>query len=410
MSAPAVPQLPLPDEVARAHSARVVEHIRREIVGAGGAISLARFMDLALYAPGLGYYSAGARKLGAEGDFVTAPEISPLFGRCLARQVSEVFGRLGGGSILELGAGSGALAAEVMESLARDGALPERYLILEVSADLRERQQALLAEEVPQWLSRFSWLDRLPERPLGGVILANEVLDAMPVHRFRICTSEVQECTIGWHNDRFRWGLAAAGRRLAAAVARLQAVLPERLPDGYTSEINLALPAWVASLGSCLEAGVILFIDYGFPRHEYYHPDRSEGTLMCHYRHRAHGDPLVLVGLQDITAHVDFTALAEAAENAGLKVAGYTTQAHFLVASGLLELAAQVPDGGTRAQLALANQVKTLTLPSEMGELFKVLALGRGVAEPLVGFGLRDLRPRLGLEGAPRGAGSETWT
>ena len=297
-----------------------------------------------------------------------------------------------------------------MESLAREGALPERYLILEVSADLRERQQVLLAARVPQWLSRFSWLERLPDRPMRGVVLANEVVDAMPVHRFRICTSEVQECTIGSHEDRFRWRLAAAGSQLAAAVTRLGAVLPERLPDGYTSEINLALPAWVASLASGLEAGVMLFIDYGFPRHEYYHPDRSQGTLMCHYRHRAHGDPLVLVGLQDITAHVDFSALAEAGEAAGLRVAGYTTQAHFLMAAGLLELAAEEPDGGTRTRVALANQVKMLTLPSEMGELFKVMALARAVEDPLVGFGLRDLRPRLGLERAPGGAGGETWT
>lgn len=388
--------LPQPDAEAAAHSRRLAALIQAEIQAAGGHITFARYMELALYAPGLGYYSAGARKFGAQGDFVTAPELSPLFARCVARQCGQVLRILGGGDLLEVGAGSGKMAGDVLRELEVLQALPEHYYILELSADLRARQHATLVQAVPHLLTRVIWLDTLPAR-LRGVIVANELLDAMPVHRFIMDVSGPREVYVARHNDGFSWrggplSDAALTARIQAINAELHAV-GEELAPGYQSEINLAADGWVRSLAEVLEAGLILIIDYGFPRREYYHPQRSTGTLMCHYRHRAHADPLILLGLQDITAHVDFTAVAEAASAAGLTVAGYTTQASFLMACGLAEMSADVPD--TRQRLAIAQQIKTLTLPGEMGELFKVLALTRALCGPLQGFVPRDLRGRL---------------
>jgi SAM-dependent MidA family methyltransferase len=385
--------LPEPEGSARDHSAQLARLIREEIARAGGSIAFARYMELALYAPGLGYYSAGAAKLGPAGDFVTAPEISPLFARCLARFCREVLGHLGGGDLLELGAGTGRLAAGILAELARDGCLPDRYLVLEVGADLRERQRHWLSEQIPELSQRVHWLDRLPEKPLRGVILANEVADALPVHRIRIEPEKVLEYRVGWNGEGFDWQPHPAPPEIEQAVARLK--LPSALPAGYVTEISLALAPWVKSLGRVLDAGAALVIDYGFPRHEYYHPQRSQGTLMCHYRHRTHGDPLVLVGLQDITAHVDFSALAEAGGEAGLTVAGFTTQADFLLGTGLAELAQDAGAKDLCAQMQVAREVKKLVMPSEMGELFKVLALTRGLHGSLTGFA-HDRRNRFG--------------
>ena len=384
--------LPLPDAAAQAHSARLQRVIAEEMADNGGRLSFARFMELALYAPGLGYYSGGSPKLGAEGDFITAPEWSPLFSRCLARQVAQVLVSLGGGDVLEVGGGSGAMAADILEALLADECLPRRYYILELSADLRGRQQALLKSRLPTIQDRIVWLESLPEPGFRGVIVANELLDALPVHCFTITESGAAERYVERRDEQWSWCQAEpSSAELTERIEGLQR--DENLPVGYISEINLAAEAWVGSMADILAAGMLLLIDYGFPRREYYHPERNRGTLMCHYRHRAHGDPFVLVGLQDITAHVDFTALAEAAYAADMKVAGYTTQAAFLLALGITEFMNETDDELTR--LEWAQQIKKLTMPHEMGELFKVLALTRNFDESLRGFVLRDLRHRL---------------
>jgi SAM-dependent MidA family methyltransferase len=378
-------RLPEPSVEAQAHSEKLIARIVDEIAANGGCISFARYMELALYAPGLGYYSAGSRKFGAVGDFVTAPEISPLFSRCLARQAADVLRELGGGDVLEVGAGSGVMAAEVLAELAALDALPAHYDILELSAELRARQRETIAARVPHLLERVRWLDALPDT-FRGVVLANELLDALPVQCFEVTADGVMERCVAWSGERFVWTLAAPEDARLIEIVR-------GLPVGYVSEVNLAAQAWVASIAAMLTAGVALLVDYGYPRHEYYYPERTRGTLMCHYRHRAHGDPFVYPGLQDITAHVDFTAIAEAAVDAGLHVAGYNTQGFFLLGCGLTELAPQTED--ERQQILVAQQIRTLTLPGEMGERFKVMALARNVDAPLRGFALQDLRSRL---------------
>ncbi|MGH8369705.1 MAG: class I SAM-dependent methyltransferase, partial [Gammaproteobacteria bacterium] len=315
--------LPSPSTDALAHSERLRARIHAEIVSAGGAIGFDRFMELALYAPGLGYYSAGARKFGAAGDFITAPELSPLFSRCLAQQAGEVLQALGTGDILELGAGSGVMAADMLAELESSDRLPARYLILEVSADLRERQRETLQQRVPGLLGRVQWLDTLPES-FTGLIVANEVLDALPVQRFRRDADGWSEYTVRLDGDAFVWNTRPPAPELRDALAALEASLPSPLAIGYSSELCLRLPAFIRALAGTLERGAMLFVDYGYPRAAYYHPDRSMGTLMCHYRQRAHDDPFLYPGLQDITAHVDFTAVAEAGVAKGLELAGYT--------------------------------------------------------------------------------------
>jgi len=385
------PRLPPPDPAALRQSERLQRLITAEADAAGGCLSFARYMELALYAPGLGYYSAGAAKLGAAGDFVTAPEISPLFGRCLAHQVAQVLIQLGEGDLLEVGAGTGLMAGDLLEALAAADCLPRRYLILERSAELRARQQALLEARLPGLCERVVWLTRLPER-LVGVVIANELLDALPVHVFTLTKTGAAERCVERREGRWQWRDGPlTDPALAQRVAALQR--EAALPTGYTSEIGLAAEAWIRSVGECITAGLVLLIDYGFPRREYYHPQRSGGTLMCHYRHRAHADPLILTGLQDITSHVDFSAIAEAGSDVGLEVAGYTTQGAFLLATGIVELLNDAADEPTR--LKWSQQVKKLTLPHEMGELFKVLALSRAIHQPLMGFTWRDLRTRL---------------
>jgi SAM-dependent MidA family methyltransferase len=393
---PLLHQLPAPGPEAAAHSERLQAHILAEIAAGGGALGFGRYMELALYAPGLGYYSAGQHKLGAGGDFVTAPELSPLFAACLGRQCREVLDRLGGGEILEVGAGTGALAADLLTSLEGLGALPERYTILELSADLRERQQARLRGCSPAVANRVVWRDSWPEPGLRGIVLANEVLDAMPVERFRIgAGGSIESLQVVWCEGRFDWQAAPADAELAQRVRQLQQELGGPLPVGYSSEINLVLGAWVQGLSKVLASGLALLIDYGYPRREYYLRERTDGTLLCHYRHRAHPDPFAFIGLQDITAHVDFTAVAEAGVQAGLEVCGFTTQAHFLLGSGLDELLVASDPADMREHLERVRQAKLLTLPGEMGERFKVLGLCRGVEGPLRGFAVQDQRHRL---------------
>ena len=388
--------LPLPPLTAdeAAHSRRLTHRIWEEIDTRGGWLSFERFMEMALYEPGLGYYSAGAIKLGAGGDFVTAPEVSSLFSRCLAIQCGEVLQHVSGSSILELGAGSGVMAADLLNELAAQGCLPERYLILEVSADLRERQLALIRERAPEHEARVDWLDRLPEE-FRGVVLANEVLDALPVQRFRIRGDQINALGVTWQLGRLDWSEIRAAPELEAAVRRIEANTGERLPDGYTSEINMRLAPWIGGIGAALREGVALFIDYGLPQRQYYRSDRREGTLLCHFRHRFHDDPLINVGVQDIGAWVDFTAVAEAACAAGLTVAGFATQAHFLIGNGLEQLLAPAAGNEIASRVQLARQAMLLTLPGEMGERFKVIGLSRGVEQPLRGFGVRDLAATL---------------
>jgi len=379
--------LPEPTPDAREHSERVAGHIRGEIAASAGWISFARYMDIALYAPGLGYYSAGAKKLGKAGDFVTAPEISPLYGQTLARQVKQVLDA-GFDEVLEVGAGSGALAATLLEELEHSGRVPRSYLILELSADLRERSRDTLAARVPHLLERVAWLNRLPPA-FSGVVLGNEVLDAMPAHVIRIRAGKIEEGGVGVRDDRPDWSWRlASGEPLDAA--RLL-----RLPEGFRTEIQLTARGFMRSLAGVLEKGVALFVDYGFPQKEYYHPQRKDGTLMCHYRHHAHADPFFLPGLQDITSHVDFSAIAEAARNGGLEVAGYTSQAQFLVNCGITEVMSRTPAEDGARFLPLANQANRLMSPAEMGELFKVIAFTRGFSKPLAGFSEGDRRGSL---------------
>jgi SAM-dependent MidA family methyltransferase len=392
MSTPAGLPEPGPDEAA--HSARLEARVREEITRAGGWISFARYMQLALYEPGLGYYSAGARKLGAAGDFVTAPEVAPVFSRCLAVQCDEVLRTLGGGDVLELGAGSGVMAAALLEELARRDALPGRYLMLDVSADLRERQRVTIAAAAPGLLERVEWLDRLPV-DFTGVVVANEVLDAMPVERFVMRGGTVNALGVTWQLGRLAWSETRAPEALADAVRVVEREVGASWPEGYASEINLGLADWLAALAASMARGVLLFVDYGLPRREFYAPERSDGTLLCHFRHRFHGDPFTRLGLQDITAWVDFTAVADAGAAAGLDLAGYTTQAHFLIGSGIGEFIADVAELDVVSRVNLSRQAMVLTLPGEMGERFKAIALAKGYDSPLRGFAVRDLRHTL---------------
>jgi SAM-dependent MidA family methyltransferase len=396
-SAASVSTLPPLSAAERVHASRVAAHIREFIAAQGGAIAFDTFMRLALYAPGLGYYSAGATKFGGDGDFVTAPEISGLFSRCVARQAAEILTD-GGGDILELGAGLGTLAADVLTELATLDCLPAHYYILEVSADLAERQRARI-ERLPQGLAqRVQWLDRWPERPMRGVVLANEVLDAMPVSRFVLRgppgQQRVRALGVTAAAEGFAWCELDPPAELEQAVTAVVEALPAPLPDGYVSEICLAFQPWLSSLAAQLEQGVALLIDYGLSRAHLYHPERTSGTLRCHFRHRAHDDPFVNVGMQDITAWVDFTRVAEGAEAAGLDVLGFATQAAFLIDAGmesLLTTGMQQAEGDPRQQARLAGEARRLLLPGEMGEIFKVIALGRSHDAPLSGFSTQSL-------------------
>jgi len=385
--------LPAPGAEAEAHGQRVVEHVREAIARAGGRISFERYMALALYAPGLGYYAAGLEKLGALGDFVTAPEIGPAFARTLARALDPLLAAIGSRELVEVGAGSGALAAALVAALAARGA-PVRYRILEPSAALAARQRERLAGPLGSREAGVEWLGDLPPPGFRGVIVGNELLDALPVRRFRVGREGFEELFVAWQDERFAWRFGEPEPPLAEALAELERGLPWRLPDGYVSEVGLAARAWVREALSRIERGVLLLFDYGYPRGEYYHPDRAQGTLRCHYRHRAHDDPLVLTGLQDLSACVDFTAVAEAAREAGGEVAGYTTQALFLLGAGLAELAEGL-EPGTREHASLTGEIKRLILPGEMGELVKVIALARGFDGRPPGFALRDLGDRL---------------
>jgi SAM-dependent MidA family methyltransferase len=372
------------------HSRALTAVIAARVAEAGGWLSFERFMELALYAPGLGYYSAGAQKLGRGGDFVTAPEVSDLFGRCVARQCAAVLAASGGG-ILELGAGTGRMAAAVLSALAAAHALPQRYAILEVSADLAERQRAQLAGLPPQLRERVVWLTRLPPPGFKGVILANEVADALPCARFTWRAGALRELGVALDESGApHEATAAPGAPLERACAALFEELPGPLPEGYVSEVCLRVAPWIASLADILGQGALMLFDYGLPQRHYYHPQRTGGTLRCHFKQRVHEDPYINLGVQDITAWVDFTRVAQAARGAGLRVSGFATQTAFLLATGLEEEVGAATNDVERARLA--GEARRLIMPEEMGEAFKVMGLTRGLQAPLAGFALQDLR------------------
>ncbi|HEY3328071.1 MAG TPA: SAM-dependent methyltransferase [Novimethylophilus sp.] len=381
--------LPQPSPDALAHSAALDAVIRSEIEAAGGWLPFDRYMELALYAPGLGYYSAGLEKFGVAGDFVTAPEISGLFGRCLARQARQVL-EVTGGDVLELGAGSGKLAVDMLAELDRQGCLPERYLILEVSAYLRDTQKKRINSSLSGHVAqKVVWLDAMPDS-FSGLVVGNEVLDALPISLVAWQESGLCERGVAVRDGRFTWQDRPLTAGPLFGVARELA-----LPPGHVSEVGLAAGGLIASLSRMLERGVVLMLDYGFPRREYYHPQRAQGTLMCHYRHQAHDDPLLYPGLQDITAHVDFTAAAEAAVANGTALLGYASQTQFLINCGITDFLAEVSPRDAAAYLPLAAQAQKLLSPAEMGELFKAIAFGKEYNHALLGFVRGDKRHTL---------------
>lgn len=387
--------LPEPGKDALQLSEKLVSHIRGLISEQGGSISFDQYMAASLYTPGLGYYSAGSRKFGAEGDFVTAPEISSLFSRCLANQCAEIFNELGTSILLELGAGTGVMAREILLELEKQNSLPEQYWILEVSADLKQRQEELITESIPHLRDRIKWLDSLPDEKFTGVVLANEVLDALPVRRFVKAGNTLREMKVGLGEGRFAWLEEQADDGLLTALNKLESNINTSLPDTYVSEINLGLQDWLSALETILESGAMLFIDYGYSESDYYHIERKQGTLLCHYRHRVHADPFLYPGLQDITASVNFTALAEIADQLGLGVNGYTTQAYFLFGCGLESLLADMNTLDIKLQTKIAQEVRMLTMPEEMGERFQVMALTKNYNNPMQGFSVMDQRVRL---------------
>ena len=393
----AVKNLPTPSIEAKEYSALLSKRIAKTI-NRQGSLPFSKFMEMALYTPSLGYYSGALNKFGDKGDFITAPEVSSIFSRCIARQAAQALSQLSEANIVEFGAGNGTMAKDILLELVTINQPIERYYIVEISADLKQRQQALLKDNLaPEIFAKISWLDSLPSQPISAVILANEVLDAMPFERLRIEPDSSKQAFVSYDAEKkqFQWDYQPITKTALRSFSNQLIKHIGAVSDlGYETEINLNIQPWLKSLNAMLSEGVVLLIDYGYSRHEYYQPARVMGTLRCHYQHRAHSNPFYYPGLQDITAHVDFTAVAENAYESGFKVAGYTTQAHFLMATGLLEMSA-----GTNAsideQVRIAQQIKSLTLPDEMGETFKVIGLTKHFDESLIGFSIRDLRHQL---------------
>lgn len=389
--------LPKPGNSALERSRALSACIRQEIDKHKGAISFARFMELALYHPEWGYYNADTFTLGKHGDFTTAPEISPLFATCFVKPTQQIAHHLGTNQILELGAGTGQFAKDLLFALHQRGNLPQHYYIYEISVGLRKKQQVFLRTACPDFYSRIIWLDALPAHFVGCVI-ANEVLDALPVHCFRIDAKGIQERCVSWKNEEFAWeSLLTTDAELTEKVLAIRDLYS--LPDGYESEINLHMQSFIQSVSDSVDQGIIFFADYGYGQAEYYHPERNHGTLSCFYQHRHHANPLHLPGLQDITAHVDFSSVIEYAANRGCSLAGYTSQAAFLLACGLLDLAAEEERHlSPTDEFKLHHAIKLLTLPTEMGERIKVMALSKNMNNrelSLPGFGLHDRRREL---------------
>lgn len=380
--------LPKPSAEHIQHSQLLVAQLRQQIQKKG-PLRFDEYMQEALYAPHLGYYRSSLEKLGAQGDFVTAPLISPLFSASLSQQLIELLAPLKQKNIIEFGAGNGLMATQILQTLEKQQHLPDHYYIIELSAELAERQKKTISDVLPHLMVKVSWLNSLEKTAMEGVIIANEVLDAMPVHRFLIQENDIAEFYVDWQQDHFVFQLQPASLEVRNYLTHI--AMP--FPLHYQSEVNLWLPSWIKSLDHLLTKGAILLIDYGFSRKEFYHPDRDQGTLMCHYQHHAHDDPLILPGLQDITAHVDFTQIAETATKLGLHVAGFTTQANFLLNCGISEIAAAELQGSSTWEYS--QQLKKLLFPTEMGEIFKVIALTKGLEMSLLGFRQLDRRDYL---------------
>ena len=380
----ALSKLPPPDPIALGHSAELQALILAEIDASGGWISFARFMELALYTPGLGYYSGGSQKFGADGDFITAPEITPLFGQALARQVAQVMAA-SAMQVIEVGGGTGRLAADLLRALAAMDQCPERYAILELSGELRARQAETIAREVPDLAERVVWLDALPDQ-FDGCVVANEVLDVMPQHMLTWYNEDIVERGVCRDGDTLIWAERPLHGNLAIAAKALPVPVEAHADQPYTSEVCLAARGWIAEWAARIRCGAMILIDYGYPQAEYYLASRNSGTLQCYYRHRTHTALLHWPGLNDITAFVDFTAAAEAGFDAGMQVMGYTCQASFLHNCGMLDLLAQRGPTDSPDYIRAARAAQRLIAPHEMGELFKVLALGRGIDQPLIGF------------------------
>lgn len=405
-------ELPEPDSQAKKHSRQLLDHIIQQIQLSGGQTSFEQYMQLALYAPGLGYYSAGSHKFGAQGDFITAPEISSLFGQVLAIQAQPLLEQIKNNSgecnLLEVGAGSGKMAADILCELTKRKALPDHYYILELSADLKQRQQQYLQTYSADYYSQIIWLDSLPENGFNGLVIANELLDAFPVHLLMLDKNQLFErfvCIDPLKKEDSEQPLcfkdvAIDNPELLAFKDKLQNTLKpnQDLLDkdtAYITEINLLASQWIKSLAQRINQGALLLIDYGYPQSEYFHPQRHMGTLMCHYRHLGHDNPFFFPGLQDITAHVNFSEIKYAAESSGLELSGYTTQAHFLLAGGLAELIQHVNINEIKQHDKMVTEIKKLTLPNEMGELFKVIYLTKNIHCPLSGFSFKDMRDKL---------------
>lgn len=394
--------LPEPPEELKRLSVELVTAIRKKI-SLNGPIPFSEYMEMALYEPGLGYYSAGLQKFGKGGDFVTAPQLGNVFARCLAKQIEQIASKLcqrntGSYELIEAGAGSGILAADLLKAL-QENLPPARYRILERSAHLRQVQKETLSQCVPEWIDRISWLDEPPDEDWQGVFIANEVLDALTVERFCIETDGIRLLQVNNGPGGFEWFKGSCPNRMKKQIQAVLSTQDQQPVAGYCSELNTRLSDWLQAVTSSLHKGVALFIDYGYTRRDYYQPQRRDGTLICHYQQRAFYDPFIWPGLVDISSSVDFTALAEAADSCGFKVSGYTTQAMFLLANGLDGLITDFESLSERERLNMNNQVRRLTLPGEMGERFQVMALCRGLndvfCENLRGFSLTDLRRRL---------------
>lgn len=386
-------ELPEPNSEEKRHSAQLLTRIKQRIEQAGGWIDFAEYMSLALYEPGLGYYSSTLQKLGERGDFMTAPEVSPLFAQALAKPVTECLQNMQQADVVEFGAGSGKLAADLLLQLQANGCVPRHYYIVELSGALKQRQQETIHAVAGDLLQRVVWLDTLPQQKLNAAIIANEVLDAMPVQRFSVDAQGIRQLGVVIPDDLLCLQSRPANAELIDQVQHVQQDLGRIFPAGYHSELNPNIQPWLNSIAQWLEQGVMYVIDYGYPRGEYYLPERRMGTYMGYYRHRAFDDPLWYPGLQDMTAFVDFTALAEAALACGFEMVGFSPQGAFLMDCGLLQSMERVED--ERQRLSLAQQVKTLALAGEMGERFKVMGLAMNMDAPVTGFRLGDCSYRL---------------
>ena len=387
--------IPEPDAAARDHSAQLAAIIRNNIVARSGWIDFSEYMELALYTPGMGYYTNGSQKFGEHGDFITAPEISPLFAQSLANPVAKILGSLLQPRIIEFGAGSGKLALDLLMQLELLQALPDQYFIVELSAELQQRQSQTILQHAPHLHERVSWLHTLPATPLNAVVLANEVLDAMPVTRFVKLNGRFFPLGVVNHGEVFCLEAGPYDDILHRYLETIENEIGYELCDGYTSEVNMNIYPWLKLLAEVVNMGAVFLVDYGYPRREYYLPERSMGTLMCYFQHRSFDDALRYPGLQDITAFVDFTAVADAALNSGFEVQGYTSQANFLLDCGLPVLFEEKIGTDKRKNLQWVQQLKTLTQPSEMGERFKVMMLTKNIEQNFPGFGLQDMRYRL---------------